>query len=42
MLVILRTPSPDVVPDVLRITVVKISTDLSEGDHLCKICSENG
>lgn len=41
VLVILRTPSPDVVPDVLRITVAKISTDLSESDHLCKICSEN-
>lgn len=32
MLVILRTPSPDVVTDVGRITVVKISTDLSKSN----------
>jgi len=36
VLVILRTPNPDVVPDVQRITAVKILTDLSASNHLCK------
>lgn len=40
MLVILSTPSSDVVPDVSRITVIKMATDLTESEHLCKICCE--